>query len=200
MRRSVVLTMSGVSLVVVGLSLRASSSLPPARVVAGRVPVGVVAAGPAPGPTAPAATARTTRRAPAPRATASTPTRRATHRAVARRTVAPAPVATRSPSPKPAALPTYTVTGSAVDTQYGPVQVQLKIRGRRIVAADAVEYPQGSGQDQQINSYAIPQLDDETLQAQSAQIDSVSGATYTSQGYISSLQSALDRARQAGVF
>lgn len=187
-------TMSGVSLVVVGLSLRASYAMPHQAVVAGTAAVGVVAAAPAvPGPPTTARTAAPVRSA------APSPTRRPHHhRAAVRRTTAP--VATRSPSPKPAVSPTYTVTGQAVDTQYGPVQVQLKIRGHRIVGADAVEYPQGGSRDQEINSYAIPQLDQETLQAQSDHIDSVSGATYTSEGYISSLQSAIDQAHQAGVF
>ena len=58
----------------------------------------------------------------------------------------------------------------------------------------AVVYPQESPRDQQINSYAIPQLNSEALQAGSASIDAVSGASYTSAGYVSSLQSALDKA------
>jgi uncharacterized protein with FMN-binding domain len=90
-----------------------------------------------------------------------------------------------------------TVNGAAADTMYGPVQVQVTVRGGRIVAAHAIDYPQGGGRDQQINSYAIPQLDQETLQIQSAQVDTVSGATYTSDGYRRSLQSALDAAHQA---
>jgi len=93
-----------------------------------------------------------------------------------------------------ATVRTVTVNGASVDTQYGPVQVQLKIRGRRILTATAIDYPQTNGRDQQINSYAIPQLQQETVAAQSAQIDTVSGATYTSQGYVTSLQSALDAA------
>jgi uncharacterized protein with FMN-binding domain len=80
------------------------------------------------------------------------------------------------------------------------VQVQITIRSHRIVKAEAIDYPRGSSTDRQINDYAIPQLDDETLQAQSAQIDTVSGATYTSDGYRSSLQSALDSARAAGAW
>jgi uncharacterized protein with FMN-binding domain len=74
------------------------------------------------------------------------------------------------------------------------VQVQITLTNGRIVRADAIDYPQGSSRDQAINSQAIPQLDQETLQAQSAQIDTVSGATYTSDGYRQSLQSALDAA------
>lgn len=90
------------------------------------------------------------------------------------------------------------MNGGPADTPYGPVQVQITVRAGRIVRANAIDYPQGSGRDQQINSYAIPQLDDETVRAQSAQIDTVSGATYTSDAYRTSLQSALDAAHQAG--
>jgi uncharacterized protein with FMN-binding domain len=77
---------------------------------------------------------------------------------------------------------------------YGPVQVRVTVRGSRIVSAHAIDYPQGGGRDQEINSRAIPQLDQETVQAQSARIDTVTGATYTSEGYRRSLQSALDAA------
>jgi uncharacterized protein with FMN-binding domain len=91
-----------------------------------------------------------------------------------------------------------TVNGRAVDTSYGPVQVQITVRGGRVTKADALEYPQSAGQSQEINSRAIPQLDQEAVRADSAQIDTVSGATYTSAGYRESLQSALDAAHQAG--
>jgi uncharacterized protein with FMN-binding domain len=87
-----------------------------------------------------------------------------------------------------------TANGQPADTRYGPVQVQITITGGRITRADAIDYPQGTSRDQEINSQAIPQLNAETLQAQSAQIDTVSGATYTSDGYRQSLQSALDAA------
>jgi uncharacterized protein with FMN-binding domain len=86
------------------------------------------------------------------------------------------------------------VTGAAWPTIYGPVQVKITVAGGKVTAATAVEYPLDTPRDQQINSYAIPQLNAETVAAGSAQIDSVSGATYTSQGYIGSLQSALDKA------
>jgi uncharacterized protein with FMN-binding domain len=88
-----------------------------------------------------------------------------------------------------------TFTGQSTDTRWGPVQVRITISGGRITNAEAIDYPMNNGRDQQINQYAIPQLQNETLQAQSAQIDMVSGATYTSQGYTSSLQSAIDQAR-----
>jgi uncharacterized protein with FMN-binding domain len=87
-----------------------------------------------------------------------------------------------------------TFTGTAADTQYGPVQVRIVVSGGRITDAQAVQVPNESGRDVRINSAAVPTLVQETLQAQSAQIDTVSGATYTSEGYTQSLQSALDQA------
>jgi uncharacterized protein with FMN-binding domain len=91
-----------------------------------------------------------------------------------------------------------TVNGAPADTQYGPVQVQITVQKGRITRAVALEYPQDAQQSRDINSQAIPQLNQETLKAQSAQIDTVSGATYTSGGYQQSLQSALDAAHKAG--
>lgn len=89
---------------------------------------------------------------------------------------------------------TSTVTGTAAYTRFGPVQVQIKVKGGTIVAATAVTYPQSNGRDRAINSYAVPVLEQATLDAQSAQVDTVSGATFTSLGYIQSLQAALDAA------
>lgn len=103
-----------------------------------------------------------------------------------------APSATPKPSSATSVAKTY--TGSAVDTRFGPVQVQITVQNGTITAVNATEYPQNDPRDQQINSYAIPQLNQEALTAKNANIDMVSGATYTSDGYISSLQSALDQA------
>jgi uncharacterized protein with FMN-binding domain len=89
---------------------------------------------------------------------------------------------------------TTVVNGTSADTRYGPVQVQLHVRAGRIVSATAIDYPQGSGRDREINSFAIPVLEKETVAAQNAQIDTVSGATFTSDGYRTSLQAALDAA------
>ncbi|MEV7970979.1 FMN-binding protein [Sphaerisporangium sp. NPDC088356] len=89
---------------------------------------------------------------------------------------------------------TRTVTGDAVDTRWGPVQVRITLSGNKITAVDAVVVPDSNGRDREINSFAVPILTHEALAAQSAQIDTVSGATYTSQGYAGSLQSALDKA------
>jgi uncharacterized protein with FMN-binding domain len=86
------------------------------------------------------------------------------------------------------------VTGEAADTRYGPVQVKITVKNGKLVAVDAVAYPQNDPRDAQINAYAIPELDKEALAAGSARIDTVSGATYTSEGYVASLQSALDKA------
>jgi uncharacterized protein with FMN-binding domain len=86
------------------------------------------------------------------------------------------------------------VNGISVDTRYGPVQVQLRVQGRRVLSATAIDYPQSGGRDREINSVAVPLLEKEALRAQSARIDTVSGATYTSDGYRTSLQAALDLA------
>ncbi|MGW3663417.1 FMN-binding protein [Streptomyces sp. NPDC005141] len=92
---------------------------------------------------------------------------------------------------------TQTVTGDVVKTQYGPVQVRLTMSGGKITKADAVQAPAGGTSDQK-TALAIPELNKATLTKQSADIDAVSGATYTSSGYKQSLQSALDKAKTAG--
>jgi uncharacterized protein with FMN-binding domain len=90
-----------------------------------------------------------------------------------------------------------TVTGAAWPTIYGPVQVRITVSGGKVTTATATEYPTETPRDSQINAFAIPQLNSETVAAGSAQIDTVSGATYTSQGYIGSLQNALDKVKGA---
>ena len=90
-----------------------------------------------------------------------------------------------------------TVTGKAWPTVYGPVQVRITVADGRITAASAVAYPVNTPRDEQINAFAIPQLNKEAVAAGSAKIDAVSGATYTSGGYIGSLQNALDQAAGA---
>ena len=87
-----------------------------------------------------------------------------------------------------------TVTGAAWPTIYGPVQVRITVTGGKVTAVAATEYPEETPRDYQINSFAIPELNSEALAAGSAKIDTVSGATYTSGGYIGSLQNALDKA------
>jgi uncharacterized protein with FMN-binding domain len=89
---------------------------------------------------------------------------------------------------------TKTFDGAVVDTRYGPVQVSITVSGGQITAVDALQLPGGDRRSSQISSRAEPMLQSEALQAQSASIDGVSGATYTSEGYAQSLQSALDAA------
>lgn len=86
----------------------------------------------------------------------------------------------------------HALFGSVVDTVYGPVRVQVVLRAKAIVGVNILLRPEETGMDVQIGQYAFPKLIGETLIAQSARIDTVSGATYTSGGYIRSLQSALD--------
>ncbi|MFE1883199.1 FMN-binding protein [Streptomyces diastatochromogenes] len=113
----------------------------------------------------------------------------------------PATASTKSPTTSSSSSPTAgsssgtrTVTGDTVQTRWGPVQVRVTIKSGTLTDVTAVSYPQDNPRDQEINSYALPQLRREALAAQSAQIDTVSGATYTSDGYRQSLQSALDSA------
>jgi uncharacterized protein with FMN-binding domain len=97
-----------------------------------------------------------------------------------------------SSAAKSSAAKTY--TGASTDTQWGPVQVQITVQNGKITKVNVVDYPHGNPRDDEINSYALPQLTQETLSAQSAKIDTISGATVTSDGYIGSLQSALNQA------
>jgi len=89
---------------------------------------------------------------------------------------------------------TSTYDGAAAATQFGNVQVRITVTDGVLTAAEAIDYPNGNSHDQQISSYAIPVLNQEAVAAQSASIGMVSGATYTSDGYVTSLQSALDQA------
>ena len=92
------------------------------------------------------------------------------------------------------ASPARTVTGTAASTPYGPMQVRLTLSGAKITKVTVVQRTNDGTESNQIDSNAIPRLNSETLAAQSAKIDAVSGASYTSAGYIRSLQSALDQA------
>jgi hypothetical protein len=87
-----------------------------------------------------------------------------------------------------------TVTGPAVSTRWGDVQVAITVDGSTITDVTVPVYPTGNGRDQQINAYALPILISDTLDAQSADIDMITGATVTSEGYVQSLQGALDQA------
>ena len=106
----------------------------------------------------------------------------------------PAPSSNKSGSSTSKSGTTGTYTGAAADTRWGPVQVRITVQGGKITASQAVQYPQNNGRDAQINGFALPVLNQEVLQQQSASIDTVSGATVTSDGYLQSLQSAIDQA------
>jgi len=91
-------------------------------------------------------------------------------------------------------MATRTITGAAEDTMYGPMQVKVTLEGTKITNVAVVQETNDGQESQSIDAFSIPKLTAETLTAQSARIDAVSGATSTSQGYIGSLQSALDMA------
>lgn len=176
MRRIVLAVMSTVAAVVVLFGYRTSTSTPVSTATA------VVAAGS--GTASPDVTVTTPA---APRSTSaatagSTPT------------ATPATPATTTAAATTSTAATKTVTGQTEDTRWGPVQVAITVSSGKITAVSTLQLPSGNGRDAEINDAAVPILKQETLQAQSATIDAVSGATYTSQGYIASLQSALDQA------
>lgn len=100
-------------------------------------------------------------------------------------------------SGKQSASKASTLTGDVAQTEWGPVQVEVTMSGGSITDVAVLQYPSGNGRDQEINSYALPILINETMDAQNANIDMVSGATVTSTGYLQSLQSALDQAATA---
>jgi uncharacterized protein with FMN-binding domain len=130
---------------------------------------------------------------------------------------APAPVAAggnapgivSGPTTGPTAAPTtggaaggsttnLVVNGTVAQTRWGPVQVQVRISGGKITDVKTLQQPTGNRRDYEINSYAVPQLRSAVLAAQSANVDVVSGATVTSEGYLESLQAALDSAHFKG--
>jgi uncharacterized protein with FMN-binding domain len=82
-------------------------------------------------------------------------------------------------------------TGPAYDTYYGPVQVQVNVRGGRVVSVDVPVYPADRRASQRINSRALPMLESEVISAQSARVNIISGATLTSDAYLRSLNAAL---------
>ena len=100
------------------------------------------------------------------------------------------------PTPKtsPAAKKSGTFLGSAYMTRYGAVQVSVNVANGKITKVTAPVYPVGTFRDQQINSQAIPMLEQEVMQAQSSNINNISGASYTAQGFYMSLVSALSKA------
>jgi uncharacterized protein with FMN-binding domain len=105
-----------------------------------------------------------------------------------------APKAAGSSSSAPTSTAQRTIAGQQVQTRYGIVQVQVVVSGSTIKNVSFLQLTADDPRSQEINDQAGPILLQETLSAQSSSIDTVSGATYTSQGYLQSLQSALDQA------
>jgi len=184
-----------------GGSLSGGTTSTPAAITP---PVTAPAATPTPTDTAsstpatpPATTHKTT-----PKAThtaAPKSTHKATPKTTPKTTSTAPPVSTPSATPTPSSTPkasgvSGTYTGASANTIYGPVQVQITLVGGKITNAIALTYPTSSFRDQQINQQAIPYLIQETLAAQSANIQGVGGASYTSQGWYTSLVSALAKA------
>lgn len=110
---------------------------------------------------------------------------------------APAPpAATPTPTPGAGGLRDGTYVGQDIPNRYGDVQVKVVVSGGHISDVVAVQLPSDRARSEEISQQAGPLLHDEALQAQSAQIDLLSGATYTSDSYQQSLQSALDQAHR----
>ena len=135
-----------------------------------------------PATSAPAAAARTAASATGP--TVSTPP------------ATPAdPTATAATTAAAPAAPSGTFDGSAVQTRFGPVQVSVTIANGTITEVTALQLTNDGGRSVMISNQAAPILRSEVLAAQSAQVQNVSGATYTTNGYLTSLQAALDAAK-----
>ena len=103
------------------------------------------------------------------------------------------PAPSLMPSPSAAAVSPQVLTGQGVETGFGVVQVSITVEGTTITDVQAVALPYDRPRSREISTIVEPMLRQEALQAQSAQIDLISGATYTSEGYAMSLQSALDQ-------
>lgn len=126
--------------------------------------------------------------------TASTPAPApaATKNATAAATKKATPAATKAPATSAGATGTF--TGATANTQFGPVQVQITVSNGKITAAKALQYPNRDFRSKSISDQAIPYLIQETLAANSSNIQGVGGASYTSQGWYDSLVSALAKA------
>jgi len=100
-----------------------------------------------------------------------------------------------STTPVAATYKDGTYTGSAANAFYGNIQVEATISGGKITAVQFLQYPQDNPHSISVNSQAMPYLQQEAIQAQSAQVNTVTGATDTSQAFIQSLSSALSQAK-----
>ena len=126
----------------------------------------------------------------------ATTTKKKTTTSTTTSTPAPSPSASTTPTTASTSTTKTSVngsfTGDAINVGYGIVQVKIVVSNGKITAAEAVQNP--TGRSQRFSDYAIPNLKQQTLQAQSAAIQGVSGASYTSYGWYKSLISALTKA------
>jgi uncharacterized protein with FMN-binding domain len=104
-----------------------------------------------------------------------------------------APESTSPTTTAPASTASRSASGSDVPYRYGEIEIEVTAAGSKITNVTILKDDATDGRSYQINSEAVPILESETMSAQSAQIDGVSGATYTSQAYVQSLQAALDQ-------
>jgi uncharacterized protein with FMN-binding domain len=108
------------------------------------------------------------------------------------------PAAAGGSAPPSTAGTLRTLTGTLEENRYGPVQVRITVRGTQMVDIVALQLPSDRAHSQRLSAEAGPILRTEALQAQSAKIHVVSGATFTSESYAQSLQSVLDQAGIGG--
>lgn len=141
---------------------------PPPRTLGALAPNGVQS----PGPSSPSATAP----------------------AIGAQSPGPSPASATPPATAGTAGTARTVVGDDVPNQFGDVQVQVTFSGTKIIDVKALQLPFDRARSAEISNFVEPYLRSEALQAQSAQIDLISGATYTSESYSESLQSAIDKA------
>lgn len=126
--------------------------------------------------------------------TSATPAATASASASAKATTAAKATAAATPTATAAAASGSTITGKAyAAARYGNLQLQATVSGGKITAITAVAYPANDGRSMMISQSAIPMLTKEALAAQSASINGISGATFTSNAYAQSLQSILDQ-------
>jgi len=112
----------------------------------------------------------------------------------------PAPTPTPTPTPTPKPKGQYadgSYTGAAADAYYGLVQVRATIAGGKLTAVDFLQYPNDRRTSVEINSQAMPLLKQEAIQAQSANVSGVSGASDTSAAFVQSLGDALAQAKNS---
>jgi uncharacterized protein with FMN-binding domain len=188
---------SGARLAALGVSLAASGGLGAVFYLADQS-TSIAAAAPSGIVPATNATLNSTV-APATAATVDAPATTPTAPATAPATTAPAVVALEVPATAAPAAPVV-VNGETFSNRWGPVQVQATFGSDgALMSVDVLQTPTADGKSVRINNRAVPVLNQEALSAQSANIDTVSGATYTSNDYVRSLQAAIDIARANGV-